>query len=90
MAMHGGHQEVAGTPTAISGENAPRPICPMCRRRETKDEYSRVSIAKSGNGPGPISVVTKGGALHARDLGAVAAQPHARRARNDVVVNLAE
>src|SRR5690606_18120369 len=60
---------------AITGEHAPGAVGAVRGRGEPNDQQPRSGVAEIGNGPAPISFVTKGLALLARYLRGVGRQP---------------
>jgi hypothetical protein len=90
VAMHRGHQKVAGTAATIAGEYPARAVRTVGCRRKPKNQNSGVRIAKPGNRLGPVGIVAERRAFDPRNVSAVRAKARAFVARNDVVMNVAE
>jgi hypothetical protein len=88
--VHGAHQEVTGATDAVAGEYPSRTIRAVGSGRKTEHEHTCARVAKARDRPAPIDVVTIRGTLLARDSRAVGAKALASRARNNVLMNVAE
>ena len=85
-AMERAHEKVAGSADAVAGKDAAGAVRAVRGRRQADEQQPRARIAEARDRLAPVGLVAIGAPLLARDLGAVAAQPRARLARDDRVV----
>jgi hypothetical protein len=68
---------------SVTGEHAACPVRSVCRGRKAHDEKPRLGVAKIGNGPPEIGVLTEGSALNGRYVEAVFSEAWASFASDD-------
>ena len=85
--MEDGVHEVAG---AVSGEGTAGAVGPMSAGRESKNEDPGAGVAKTWNGPGPVSLVLVGAAPGFADATTVVAKTGTTFTGDDGLMNLLE
>lgn len=68
---------------SVTGEHSSCPVRSVSRGRKTNDEKPRLGVAKIGNGPPEIGVLTEGSALNGCYVEAMFAEPGASFAGDD-------
>jgi hypothetical protein len=58
--VEGGEEKVT---RAVAGEEAPRPVGPVCRGGEAEDDYVCVRVAEAGDRKPPVVLVRVGSPL---------------------------
>src|SRR5213076_1329459 len=79
--VQGGEEEVA---RPVAGEDAPRAVAAVRRRREAEDHDARRGVAEARDRAAPVVLVREGGPLDARDLLAPGDQSRAAPAGDDL------
>jgi hypothetical protein len=90
MPVHGRHQKIAGTASAIARKHASRTVRAVRGGRQPENQHARVRIAKSRYGFRPVRITAKCRPFDARDFLAIGPQPRALIAADDVLMNLPE